>query len=330
MTTWCAKRKKIMNSGGGTIMAILITGGSGFVGANLAKELVSQGEEVVLFDIRYNQSLVAPLEGKVKMVEGDLSSKVSVTNAVEQYGIKKVFHCGALLSHSAEEDILTAYEVNLLGTWYVLEAARLFGVEQVIFTSTVASFGKYIDDGPVSNSAPQYPSTLYGVSKVSSERLGEYYKTKFGVDFRGLRFPSVIGAGRGPGGASAYSSLMIDKAARNESYPVNVAEHCRIPLLYIKDAVKGLIALSQADEKKLNYRMYNLAAYSPSAREVATEIEQAIPGYTVTFDADPALTKIIDSWPAVLDDSEATKDWQWSPDYDLKKTVLDIIVEARK
>ena len=116
----------------------------------------------------------------------------------------------------AERYPVSAFRTNLVGTFNVLEAVRLFGVGMVIFASSIATFGEGVSD-PVSNEATQKPMTMYGVTKVASERLGEYYCGRFGVNFRALRLPSIVGVGRGPGGASAYSTLMIEKPARGES-----------------------------------------------------------------------------------------------------------------
>ena len=92
---------------------------------------------------------------------------------------------------------------------------------------------------------------MYGVTKVFSERLGEYYHRKFGVDFRGVRLPAVIGPGRGGGGASAYSTLMISEPALGRPYEVFVEEDVRMPLLYIKDAVDCLIRSVRSKECKV-------------------------------------------------------------------------------
>ena len=308
-------------------MTTLITGGAGFLGTNLAQRLVELGEDVVLFDVT-NSSLDGK---KAKMVKGDLACFGEVFEVIKNNQIKNIFHCGALLSQSAEENVPKAFEVNLLGTWYLLEAARLFGVQKMMFISTNATFGSYLSASqPVPNTAPQYPNTIYGVSKVSSERLGEYYRHKYGIDFRGIRFPSVIGAGRGAGGLSSYTSLVIEKAALGEPYHIFVEPHCCMPLLYIKDAVRALLELFQARDDQLRYRIYNLNGFSPTAGEIVEEIKKEIPEAKLYFAPEPELVKIVDSWPNYLDDTAAQEDWHWRPEYDLKKTIQDFIDQARK
>ncbi len=312
-------------------MATLITGGLGFLGNYLARELSHKGEKVILMDISDHGMLpyVKDVEDQVVKVRGDLSSWQDIFDAVLQHKVKKIFHLGAFLSHKAEDFPLKAFEINLLGTWYVLEAARMFSLEQVIFISTVASFGDYITT-PVKNTDPQYPHTMYGVTKVSSERLGEYYKRKFGVDFRGVRLPSVIGPGRGPGGVSAYSTLIIETPAKGDPYEVFVEPESRMPMLYVKDAIKSLIQLAEAPEEKLNYRMYNIQGFSPSAGEMVEAIKQQLPAAAINFKPQENMVKIIDSWPDELDDSEAKKDWGWSADYGLDEAVKDFILQVQQ
>ena len=311
--------------------ATLITGGSGFLGNYLAKALVEQGEEVIWMYSSNSQLLpyVQEVEDKITKVRGDLSNWYDVIDPIVKYNVTKIFHSGALLSHVAEQNPQKGFEVNLLGTWYVLEAARMFNIEQVMFVSTVASFGDYISD-PVPNTATQYPHTMYGVTKVSSERLGEYYCRKYNVDFRGVRLPSVIGPGRGPGGVSAYSTLIVETPAKGEPYEVFVEEKSRMPMLYVKDAVKCLLQLSQANENKLNYRMYNIQGFSPSAGEMVEEIQKNLPNAQISFKPEEQMVKIVDSWPDELDDSEAKKDWGWDPDYKLENTIKDFIQEVQQ
>ncbi len=309
-------------------MAKLITGGIGFIGINLARALLKKGEEVVLFDVVTKSPLIHDIKDKVKIVQGDLASWAEVLEVIKQYNIDGIYHTGALLSASAEERPITAYQVNAGGTFNVLEAAKLFNIERVIFLSSIATYGISIPE-TVNEDTIQMPISMYGVTKVFSERLGEYYCRKFGVDFRGLRFPSVIGPGRGPGGASAYSTLIIQDPALGRPYECFVDEEARIPLLYIKDAVNSLIALYEADQKKLKRRVYNIAGFSPSARELADEVKKHLPKAVIEFKPIPEMVEVVNSWPKYMDESKAFEEWGWKTKYFLKDTVKDFIEEVQ-
>lgn len=309
-------------------MPKLITGGLGFIGTNLARALLKRGEEVVLFDVATKSPLIEDLKNNVTIVQGDLASWAEVMEVVKRYKIDGIFHTGALLSASAEERPITAYRVNAGGTFHILESAKLFDVERVIYLSTIATYGLGIPD-TVNEETPQMPISMYGVTKVISERLGEYYHRKFGVDFRGVRFPSVIGPGRGPGGASVYSTLIIQNPALGRPYRCFVDEEARIPLLYIKDAVDSLIALYEADDKKLKRRVYNIGGFSPTARELADEVKRHLPQAIIEFQPIHEMAEVVHSWPKYMDESKAREEWGWQTKYFLKETVKDFIEEVQ-
>lgn len=277
-----------------------VTGGAGFLGRALVGALRERGDEILVFD--------AVPEG-IGSVRGDLAVWTDVLNAVAAFRPARIFHCGALLSAIAEADVLRAIRTNADGTFNVLEAARLFGVEQVVFTSTIATYGEGAGD-PVAEGAPQRPETIYGVTKVYGERLGEYYARRYGLDFRGVRLPSVVGPGRGSTGVSAYSSLMIEEPARGRPYAVPLEERSAMPILYVDDAVRALLELADAPGP-LPRRVYNIAGISPTAGEIADAVRRRIPEARITFRPDAAAQAVVDSWPVALEDGPAQAEWGW-------------------
>ncbi len=311
-------------------MTKLITGGLGFIGTHLARALLDRGEDVVLFDVISSSPLIRDIKEKVKIVQGDLSSWAEVLEVVQQHKIDGIYHTGALLSASAEEKPITAYQVNAGGTFNVLEAAKIFKIERVIYLSTIATYGPGIS-GTVDENTIQMPISMYGVTKVFSERLGEYYHRKFGVDFRGVRLPSVIGPGRGKGGASAYSTLMISEPALAKPYTVFVDQDVRMALLYIKDAVDCLIRLYEADNAALKRRVYCIGGFSPTAREISEAVKKVLPGAEIKFQPDSELTGLVRSWPPYFDETNARQEWGWKTKYQLEETVRDFVkgVQAR-
>ena len=308
-------------------MPKLITGGMGFIGTYLARALLEKGEEVVLFDVVRTSPLIHDIEDKLKIVQGDLASWAEVLEVVKQYKIDGVYHTGALLSASAEEKPIAAYNVNAGGTFNILEAARLFSVKRVVYTSTIASYGLGLHT--VDEDTIQMPISMYGVTKVFSERLGEYYQRKFGVDFRAVRLPSIIGPGRGAGGASAYSTLMISEPALKRPYSVFVEEDVIMPLLYIKDCVECLLRLYEEDNAKLKRRVYCIEGFSPTAKEICNEVKRILPNADIKFKPDRESTEIVRSWPKYLKETKAFEDWGWKTKFLLKETVEDFIKEVQ-
>ena len=305
-------------------MPKLITGGLGFIGSHLARKLVYMGEEVILFDILTDSKLISDLRHKVTVVRGDLGNQLEVMNLIKEYKVDTIFHTAALLSASAELSPLTAYTINANGTLYILEAARNFEVQKVIFLSSISTYGPGVPDR-VDDDTVQRPTTMYGVTKVISERLGEYYHVKFGLNFRGLRFPSIIGPGRGGGGASAYSSLIVQEPAAGRPYDVFVDEEAKIPLLYIEDAVQAMISLENVPETNLKRRIYNIEGFSPTGYQLAAIVKKYIPSAQIRFCPDAAMVQIVRSWPKELDGSNARQDWGWQTKYDLDEAIRHFI-----
>lgn len=309
-------------------MKALITGGGGFIGQQLARELLRRGDQVVLMDIGFRAGTLESLRGKVESAVGNLSTFTDVLDVVQRLRPSSIIHLGALLPASAAENPIGACHTNVDGSFHVLEAARLFAARKVVFASSIASFGPGVPD-PVPNEWDQRPTTMYGVSKVLTERLGEYYSRDLGVDFRAVRLPSILGAGRGGGGASAYSTFMIDQPARGIAYEAFCEERTRIPLLYVDDAVKALVDLHNAPQVSLGRCSYNVQGFSPTAGEIASAVRAKVPGAQISFRSDPKLQAILDSWPRSLDDSAARTEWGWAPSVDLNGTIERYLTAAR-
>jgi nucleoside-diphosphate-sugar epimerase len=327
---------------------VLITGGSGFIGSYLAQHLLRDGkcDRVVLFDRDPDLRRIKEFgieSDEFTFVQGDLSLQDHVFEVFDRYPPRAVYHLGALLSAGAESNPTMGVMVDLLGTWHVLEAAR-FHLEservpapvKVLFPSTIASFGQFLPPGLVANESVQVPRTFYGAAKVASERMGEQYHRMGWVDFRAVRFPSVVGAARGPGGTTVYSTLMIQQPALGLSYDAYVPRDTRLDILYVKDAVKALVALHDADGTKLKRRVYNIASIRqdgqpPTAGEIADAVaaELGAGAPQVTFDnPDQGLTNTVKSF-GILNDAAARSDFGWKPDYrTLEDTVHDFIGEV--
>ncbi len=284
------------------------------------------GEEVVLFDIVPRSHLINDINEKVKVFPGDLDNWSQVMMAVKRYHVDTIYHSGALLSAMGEESPLATYKANANGTLNVLEAARFFEVKTVIFLSTIATYGPGLEER-VPVDAVQYPISMYGVTKVFGERLGEYYHSKFGLNFRAVRLPSAIGPGRGSGGVSAYSSLIVQEPAAGRKYEVYVREQTMIPLLYINDAVSGMIKLASARESDLKRRVYSLQGFSPTAGELAGVVRKYVPDAKIVFRPQPEMVHIAESWPRELDDSCARNDWGWHVEYPLDRAIQEFVKE---
>jgi nucleoside-diphosphate-sugar epimerase len=271
---------------------------------------------------------------------GDILDRHLLERLMSEFEISAVFHLAALLSSRAEFVPETAHEVNVQGTLNLLglavEEARSLGrAIRFLFPSSIAVYGLPDLDtkrrsGRVAEDRWLAPITMYGCNKLYCEHLGRYFARHYrqlapqgrpsGVDFRAIRFPGLISAFTAPsGGTSDYAPEMLHAAARRRPYACFVREDTRIPLMVMPDAIEALLALMAAPTESLTTLVYNAAAFSPTASELADRVRAAFPDAEITFEPDARRQAILDSWPADVDDARARRDWGFRPRYDLDR-----------
>lgn len=315
-------------------MSILIIGGTGFVGAYVARILLEEGEkDIVVFDINPSTKLLDNITEKVAIVRGDLGNFSHILNVIKTCRPKTIYHLGGMLSVPSDADPAAAFRANAMGTYHVLEAAKLFDVPQVIFTSTIATYGLDLEEGTLINDySLQRPQLFYGTTKVFAELMGQFYRRKYGLDFRGVRYPSIVGPGVKTPGVVQYTSWMIEDSIKGKPFTVNLSPETKTPVMYFKDAALSVIKLAKAPRENIKMVNYLIAGVNPiaSAQELADIIKEKIPGAKIDFKPDAELQKILNKLLHPLDDSIARKEWGWKAKYDQEKIVDDFIAEMKK
>jgi threonine 3-dehydrogenase len=314
-------------------MKILITGAGGQIGHDLIGALVAQGHQVVSTDLAPRPPTHAhALEG-VEWQRLDVTDAAAVQHMFTDIRPDLVFHLAAILSARGEQDPSLAYDVNQTGTWNVLEAARRAKTSRLIFTSSIAVFGPP-PSGPLPDPTPDdvalHPTTMYGVTKVAGELLCAYYRKRHGIDCRGVRFPGLISAAMPGGGSSDYALFMYVDGVRKGGYEAFARADTRIPLMYMPDGVRALLEVGFAARDRLTRTIYNIAAFSPRADEIAASVQRALPHTKFTYAPDPVRQGILDSWPKSIDDSAARRDWDWKPRFDLDTMTADLVPRVQR
>jgi threonine 3-dehydrogenase len=311
-------------------MATLITGGTGFIGSYLAQMLIGEGERPVLYDIAPVRGTLSKMKSDFDFVQGSLSNLSEVINCVDQYTINRILHLGGLLSLPSEHNPWASFEANVVGTYNMLEAARINDVKQFIYASTIATYSKDITSDVIDDYTIQRPTTMYGVTKVFGELLGRFYSRKFDLDFRGVRLPSVVGPGAKTAHMSIYNAWAIEEPLRGHSYELRCEPETKCPVIYFKDVVRALRLLSQAKRSQISTMIYNLAGISPpfSARELVTVVRTRIPEAQLTFNPDQKVMELLREIGRLrIDDRCAQSEWGWHIDYSLEEMVDDFIKE---
>ncbi|MGB1698400.1 MAG: NAD-dependent epimerase/dehydratase family protein [Nannocystaceae bacterium] len=308
-------------------MRTLVTGSGGQVGLDLIAALRAEGHEVHASDVRSRPD-DGPDARDVPWHMLDVCDPEAVRELVARVRPDRIFHLAAILSARGESMPDVTYQVNQGGLYNVLEAARLEQISQVMFTSTIAVFGPGLPPS-VADDVPLQPTTMYGVTKASGEMLGAYYSRRFGIDFRAVRYPGLISASVPGGGTSDYALFMYVDGVRRGHYTAFCRPDTTIPLMYMPDGLRALLELSNAPRSSLTRCVYNVAAFSPTASRIAEAVMAALPGATIDFDPDPIRQAILDSWPDLLIDDAARRDWNWKPEFDLDGMTDDLIPRLR-
>jgi nucleoside-diphosphate-sugar epimerase len=305
---------------------ILITGALGQIGSELVEALRERygTDHVVATDIREDSSREAAESGPFRIL--DCRDARALGELVEGYKIDTIYHLAALLSAVAEEKPQAAWDVNINGLYSVLEVAR--EKECAVFTpSSIGSFGPTTIKNYTPQDAPQRPTSMYGVTKVSGELLCDYYNHKFAVDTRGVRYPGLISNKTPPGGGTTDYAVDIYYAAiRDKRYTCFLKGDTYLDMMYMPDAIKAAVDIMEADPMKLRHRnAFNVTAMSFCPEDIAAYIRKYIPEFELTYDIDPVRQALANSWPNQLEDYAARVEWGWSPEYDLDMMTRDML-----
>lgn len=305
---------------------VLVTGATGQIGSELVPELRGRhgGENVVVGVHRRPPSEETKESGPYEKV--DIIDKKSIENVIDEYEIDTIYHMAAILSVAGENDPWLAWDVNMNGTYNVLEVAREHDVMRVFIPSSIAAFGPETPRDYTPQETVLKPRTMYGLTKVAGELLGNYYFEKFGLDVRGVRYPGIISYKTPPGGGTTdYAVEIFYEALKNKRYTCFLREDTTLPMMYMPDCIKATIDLMDADLSTLKHHTdFNLAAISFCPRELTLEIKKHIPEFTISYEPDYRQA-IADSWPKTIDDSAAREEWEWEPNYNLTSITDDML-----
>ncbi len=329
---------------------VLITGANGEIGHGLISHLAeNEKTHILALDVMpMDDNLRSKCE---RFIQGDILDHMLLGRLVAEYEIRTIYHLASILSTKAEYNPETAHRVNVEGTLNLLRLA----VEQAtwqgkpvkfLYPSSIAVYG--LPNTATKNASGKIieelwcqPTTMYGCNKLYCEQLGRYYtkhyrqlaadKNPSGIDFRAIRFPGLISALTTPtGGTSDYGPEMLHHAAMGKKYHCFVRPDTRLPFMVMPDAIKALLDLEKADQKNLSKLVYNVTSFNPSAQEFYDIVIKAFPNAEITFKPDIARQGIVDTWPADVEDSAASTDWGWKPDFDQERAFNEYLIPAVK
>lgn len=305
---------------------IMVTGAVGQIGSELTMALRKKYGNDNVLAADYKTKLKPELKESGPFEFIDVVKRETIDEVIKKYNIDTIYHLAAILSVAGEKNPKLCWDVNINGTYNILEAALAHNIIRIFFPSSIGVFGP---ETPLNNTPQETiirPKTMYGVTKLTGELLSDYYVKRFGLDVRGCRYPGIISYETLPGGGTTdYAVAIYYEAVKNKKYTCFVKEDTRLPMMYMPDCLKAAIDLMEVDYSRLKHHSdFNVAAMSFSVGELATEIKKHIPEFTCKYEPD-FRQKIANSWPAIIDDSVARKEWGWKPSYNLATMTKDML-----
>ncbi|HEX2172102.1 MAG TPA: NAD(P)-dependent oxidoreductase [Dehalococcoidia bacterium] len=308
-------------------MAILITGGTGFLGSYLARHLLDLGEgPIVLFDILINRENIADLGDNVTVVQGDQSEAVEVLEVVRQYDVTEIVHLGYAIGELTSQPE-RAIQVNVNGTNEIFQIARILGVRRVVWASSGAAYGYHptipAEAEPLREDAPMRPLSLYGACKLFNEHVAEDYARRFGLDHIGFRFTSIYGLGRSSRrliGRDFYSRL-VEHAVAGEPYTTPLADQL-FNWTYVEDVARAIHTALRAPKPKV--RIFNV---SGDTRSVAESVEfdrsELVPGAPVEIGTQR------ERRIPILTNDLIRAELGWEPKFSMEEGMRDYVARLR-
>lgn len=311
---------------------VLVIGSTGQIGSELTMKLRRELPEGSIV-----AGYIPGAEPKGILLESGPAEQVDVLNGeqicevVKKYNIDTIYNLAALLSAVAEKKPLLAWNIQMNGLINILEIAREHGC--AVFTpSSIGSFGPDTPRDNTPQDTLQRPRSMYGVTKVATELLSDYYFQKYGVDTRSVRFPGLISNVTLPGGGTTdYAVEIYYSAVKGEEFVCPIGAGTFMDMMYMPDALKAAVDIMNADPTKLRHRnSFNIASMSFDPEILSAKIKEHIPGFSMRYEVDPVRQAIANSWPNKMDDSCAREEWGWKPSYDLESMTVDMIACLRE
>jgi nucleoside-diphosphate-sugar epimerase len=306
---------------------VLVIGANGQLGSVLTESLKQKfgSSNVIASDLRSGKGD----EGFFEIIDATDSNRIE--EVVVRYKVTQIYHLAAILSAKGEETPLRTWDINMQTLFNVLEVSRKHNIDRVFFPSSIAVFGEGAPIENTPNKAYLDPTTVYGISKAAGENWAQYYFLRYGLDVRSIRYPGVIGYQSLPGGGTTdYAVDIYHKAVLEEEFSCFLKENTTLPMIYMEDAIRATLELMDAPKEDINIRTsYNIAGISFSPAEVAAEIRTLYPNFKIKYNPD-FRQEIAARWPKSIDDSAASKDWGWKPEFDLESITNTMIQKLKE
>ncbi len=300
----------------------LVTGGGGFIGSHLVRELISQGRKVIALDSNPDARYLIDCKEKAKFIYGDVADMPHLMSVMADNKVNAVFHLGYMLVPDTDNQTGRAIQVNCAGFQNVMEAARVLGIRRVVWASSQAVYG-YAEGysvSPIPEDVHVNPTSQYGACKLFNEHVARYYREYNGVDNIGLRKPVVYGLGKSRRRDLSISHRLIENAILGKAVDLPPVDF-RANFVYVKDVVRAYILSMQAAPTE--HSIFNISGYVYRCSEAIEILREIYPDLAINHVKSLNTPNPIDAYD--LSTERAREEIGYEPVYPLKEAVLDFV-----
>jgi UDP-glucose 4-epimerase len=277
---------------------VLVTGGTGQVGAHVCKELLQSGHEVAVYDSKPNPENISDIASKVDIVTGDVTDFDELVGVMKKKGVTHVIHLAALIVLESKQRPADALTVNCVGTNNIFEGARLMNLQRVVYASSVAVYGEP-DPYPSllvnEDDFPQCPADPYSVTKFLNEMYGKYYQEAYGLDLLCFRITAAWGPGRYSGYTGQFNAFVKDAATEKAAtFPEDFAfKDSRLRWMYVKDTARAFAHSINLQRRTIKRGLYNVGSRKAfKAADVIGKLKSLLPKSEIHFHETNKPTKV--------------------------------------
>jgi nucleoside-diphosphate-sugar epimerase len=303
-------------------MKIMITGGAGFIGFNLASKFLELGHEVIIYDFQLNHPFFNQDHPGMTPMQGDVLNLGGLTEVFQKTGTDIVVHLAALRNLESQQRPFQAHSVNSTGMVNVLEAARLAGVKRVVYASSAAVYGSAsyyrslnLDPYCVKEWMPAKPYNVYGATKLYNEQMAARYMEIYGVKTVGLRVSIVVGPGKKQGSKTSEFNDVIEAPVRKIAASISSYADQKVNIIFVNDVVHGFVIACTANS--CNHSVYNLGGYCINTRELVAAVRNVFPEAQITIEESDKERAVA----SAIDNTLAKEELGYEPQFSLRDAI---------
>ena len=298
-------------------MKILVTGAAGFIGSLVIEKLYKSNFRFIATDRDLQPSNLSHLLDSIHYEMLDLSDSDQIRQFINIHCPSHILHLAGIMGGVAEQNPPIALQVNLMGTAVLVDAGLQCGLERFVMATTIGIYDPTTPE-PIREDSTKHPVNIYGISKLSSEYLLEWYSRTQNLSVGAVRLPWVFGPGRTRGLTADMSTKLLDSIARGEKVHVLNSQE-RGDWMYGFDAARAMLEMLDPGDKQKQFAYYFSGAGVYTVKEVMKRAAEICPSAAVTFD-EPLSPEA--TYAATFDDSHTIRDFDWKPEYDLNKAIV--------